>query len=220
MLFNAERLHYNPLHIRGVVEGDDGLFAFPGAVPTSSMFSELGFTIKIDWTDELSEASFCGIVCDRIKMENVVDPVRFLSNFGWTDSNMMMGGKKVLLKLMRAKALSALCEAPACPVVTSLASRVEFLTRGIDPKFNKNDWYEQQIKPWENYVPGLVHAPALSTRAVMAREFGLSIPAQLDLEKYFSTVSLFQVMSHPVLTDIARSLSDQVDYSTRFVVDL
>lgn len=220
MLFNAERLHYNPLDIRGVVEGDDGLFAFPGCVPTSSMFSELGFTIKIDWTDELSEASFCGIICDRIKKENVVDPVRFLSNFGWTDSNMMMGGPTVLKRLMRAKALSSLCEAPACPIVTALASRVEFLTRGIAPAFDVNNWYEQQVKPWEKFVPGLVHPPALSTRDVMAREFGVSIPAQIELERYFAHVELNQIMSHPMLSDLAKNLSDQVDYSTRFVVSL
>ena len=61
MAFVCEKLGLN---CNGVVEGDDGLFAFNGNTPSASDFTKYGFNIKLDVHSEISTASFCGNVFD------------------------------------------------------------------------------------------------------------------------------------------------------------
>lgn len=193
------------LKFDGVFEGDDGLFT-SDAIITDEHFTELGFTVKIEKVDDPRRASFCGLIFGA-NMETIRDPVRFLNNFGWTETY-VNAGNKVLYELMKAKSLSALHETPQCPIVGVMARKMYFActgkTRFTDPykkKMYDRPWYEVEFNP------------SMDTRMLFAEVYGVSIETQLAIERAIltDTVGVIQRMLRPHL--------DVEDYITRFVED-
>lgn len=175
--------------VEGFVEGDDGIFASSCNL-TAEMYAELGFTIKIAEVENPCTAvprfvtpgrygcnvgAFCGVMCTEAG-EVVRDPRVFASKFGWT-SSFLNAGSTIMAELARAHALSALAEAPQCPIVGALARRVLADTVGHKARF-VDDGYHKPAK--EAVFPPL--APAAGTRELFARLFGVSIPEQLEAE--------------------------------------
>lgn len=156
----------------GLVEGDDGLFAINGSPPTIEQFALLGFVVKIDEISVPTEASFCGIVSAG---QNVRDPARFVRGFCWYE------GAPTSLhherELLRAKALSALYESPACPVVSALASYALELTTGVNPVFKTDGYhpvYPSKPPPSVDVLP--------CTRFLFEKMYGISVAAQIEIE--------------------------------------
>lgn len=159
----------------GFVEGDDGIFAVSGEPPSSSDFSRLGFEIKLAEISSPSLGGFCGIYSAGDSL--IRDPVRFLQTFGWT-TTCVDGGPKVMMQLLRAKALSALYEAPACPIVTAVAHRALQLTAGFDPRFELDGYHQP--------VPDFVPSPApigATTRELFEQLFSVDAATQVAIEE-------------------------------------
>lgn len=127
----------------GVVEGDDGLMGCSGPVDPA-VFSELGFDIKIVEHQNYMRAAFCGIVASS-EMTIMKDARKVLVTFGWSHSPLIRSGQKVLLGLLRSKALSLLYEAPRCPILTVLALHYLSLTEGVQPR-EPVDWWSRTNK--------------------------------------------------------------------------
>lgn len=79
--------------LRGVFEGDDGLFSTTVLLDEKD-YEKLGFTIKIERVDDPTRASFCGMIYTK-SGEVVRDPRKVFQNFGWT-SSCIHGGRKVM----------------------------------------------------------------------------------------------------------------------------
>lgn len=171
MLFFCQKLGSD---VQGFVEGDDGVFAISGELPTPAMFTRLGFDIKLQVVDDPTYGGFCGVVA--ADGGSIRDPVRFLSGFAWT--SIVGAGQDTKLQLLRAKALSALYENPSCPLITAIATRALDLTEGVEPRFI-----------WDGYhVPPPVDRPAPcpitpSTRDLYFRLYGLTPSAQIECER-------------------------------------
>jgi len=132
-------------HLEGYVEGDDGLFATDFEL-TKEDYLNLGFTMKnVDEVFHPGWASFCGMLFGD-SLQIVRSPRRFLENFGWTHSA-VHGGEKVMLGLLRAKALSAVYETPHCPIVSVLARRALHHTRGVTPRFVNDGFHNTELVP-------------------------------------------------------------------------
>lgn len=205
MLFLFVCYHYNladPDDVKGVVEGDDALFALPGALPNSKHFADLGFEIKIEIYDTVGHASFCGLIFDLDSKEIIRDPVRFLCKFMQYDSNQKASNRNNMMKLLRAKLLSGICESPSCPVLWSFFARVEKITRHIQPKFERNNWYFQQTRPDLYYRPHLIKAPSPKTRQLFAEKFGISLTLQYQLEDYFSKINIDDDLNTPLIHEM------------------
>lgn len=204
---------------RGVVEGDDGLFA--STVPVdSSIFERLGFTIKMKVHVNLLESSFCGIVMSR-DLCTMTDPHKVLANFGWTHSQLMTGGEKVLMGLLRAKALSLRYEHPRCPVISVLASRFVELTEGFQERFDSN-WYEghlrrEVVKFSSETIVDVAAGVSDVTRHDFERVYGISFQDQLQLEEYFRNVPLGVRLSHPALQRLFSKHQPLRQYWDRYV---
>lgn len=176
--------------VEGFVEGDDGIFAATCNL-TAEMYAEMGFTIKIAEVEDPCTAvprfaidsrygcnvgAFCGVMCTQAG-EIVRDPRVFASKFGWT-SSFLNAGDKIMAELARAHAMSALAEAPQCPIVGAMARRVLADTMGHKARFVDDGYH----KPVERFVcPD--YAPAPETRELFARLFGVSVPEQLEAER-------------------------------------
>lgn len=175
----------------GVVEGDDGLFGFPSAedMPNSVDYSRLGFDVKLEYSDDLTTASFCGIVFDVRAGVNTTDPRDYLAScvaLPWK-YHCYRRGKQ--LALIRARAMSYHYQYPGCPIIDALSSRLLALTAGIDVRwvFNTDffDWYnieKLQDMPTRGHYPE--RPVAVTTRAIMAEKFGISIADQIAVEEF------------------------------------
>lgn len=165
----------------GIFEGDDGLIC-SNVELTSADFRACGFDIKIERVRKPSEASFCGLIFAD-SGQTVRDPVRFFQKFGWVNTQ-IHSGQRVLDALMRAKALSALYETPACPIVSAAAWNVLHTTRHVDPRFVRDGYHDSYDIPRnESAVP----KPSITsdTRHLFERMFGIDVSMQIELEAEF-----------------------------------
>jgi hypothetical protein len=175
----------------GVVEGDDGLFAFiGGSWPTSQMYKDLGFNIKIAKFDNLFEASFCGIIFDEATLTNIACPYKNLAKFGWTTHHYAKASPVTHLKLLRSKGLSLLAQYPGCPVLQALGEYAVRMTKHI----NMGDFVDQSDGWWEreqrrvNSVKAPVLVPVeMTTRLLMEKCFGMPVSEQINIERLLAS---------------------------------
>lgn len=183
-MFLAEKKN---ISIRGVVEGDDGLFAQTGGsyTLTEADFRSVGFEAKIEVHQDLLSASFCGISMAS-DLTSLTDPRKVLLNFGWSHSPSCGPSPRVRLELLKAKALSLLYEHPRCPILSLLAKRTLDLCGNVKARFSSN-WYERQMafevkeySDWAHTEFGKgVSVPA---RCKFAELYGISVEMQEELE--------------------------------------
>lgn len=133
------------LKIKGVVEGDDGLFAQCGGsrILNSADFRSVGFEVKLEVHQDLLTSSFCGISMSE-DLCSLTDPRKVLLNFGWSHSPSCGPSVRVRKELLRAKGMSLLYEHPRCPILSKLAYRTLEVTEGVRARFQDN-WYERQL---------------------------------------------------------------------------
>lgn len=198
----------------GIVEGDDGLFAVPfGTAPSVDDYKHLGFTIKIESCESPMRASFCRKVFGK-SHQCIREPRRFLSSFGWTHS-FLMGGRRLMDSLLRAKALSCLYETPHCPIVAPLAHLALRNTNYVTPRWKFRSFDFVSIDGWK-FIPSDVlkipiFQPTLETRQLFADMYGISIVVQLSVEDAISKGRLDQI---PLLLPPS---SDSLWFSHRYV---
>lgn len=194
--------HRHGWDLEGIVEGDDGLWATTGAL-TSEDFAELGFTIKVEEVDDPQKASFCGLIFGS-SGQVIRDPIRFISNFGWT-SSFINAGDKIMYELLRAKSLSALYETPACPIVTALAAYGLKMSTGYSARFIYDGYHDptkiviREPQPIET-----------DTRILFQELYGISPEEQVLLEEQISGGDLSGLA-------LLRSNNDLPHYSARYV---
>lgn len=174
----------------GVVEGDDGLFAYFGSSPTAKMYQDLGFNIKIQYFDNLFEASFCGIVFDEETLVNIACPYKNLAKFGWTTHTYEKCNNVTKLKLLRAKGLSLLYQYPGCPVMQELGIYAIRVTAGVNMggfvDQSAGWWEREQMKYMRDGVP-VAKPVEMTARLLMEKIFGMSVEEQLRIEAYLSS---------------------------------
>lgn len=203
-------------NIRGVVEGDDALFTFSGSFPTQAMFNTLGFDIKLEYHENLSTASFCGLVFDLEDRYNVTDPRQILLNLGWVGRRYNNASKKTRMILARAKAFSMLYTYPSCPIIAACSKWILRCTRSHDVVHfirnsrNLTEWERSWMLDAVTYGKSLIHNapdPKPNTRDLVKKLYGIDVVQQDALEKYFNSLNELQPMRHPVLDEIMPPVS-------------
>lgn len=199
--------------VKGVVEGDDGLFMFVGEHPKTEDFTKLGFIIKLDSYSKISQASFCGNLFDEDSRQIVTDPRKVISMFGWTTAEYRHSKESKKRTLLRCKALSFAHQYPGCPMVGKLSQYGLRVTRG---RTNKDmlDFVERnrRLGMWqrEKYVEAinarntdeeLYVEPTMGTRLLFEELYGIPVSIQLDFEAYVDSLSTVQPLHYPLLLD-------------------
>lgn len=183
--------------VDGFVEGDDGLFAFEGPVPTELEFQSLGLKIKLVKHRDLCRASFCGLIFDPFDCTNVTNPLEVLATVGWTTNRYALSKDSKLRSLLRCKALSLAHQYPGCPIIQPLAFRLLELTEGAkvgkmiyeSPAFNQ--WERDQlIEAYNNRTKLKPVSIGNNTRLLVAEEFNISLSEQRYIEKLLSNSQL------------------------------
>jgi len=163
---------------KGFVEGDDGVFAVTGPVPTHKDFESLGFNIKIREDPDPYIADFCGNVFDPVDLVNVPDVLKQLVKFGWSMSEFRYGTLEQRRALLRAKALSALSSWAGCPVLQELSMYV-LRCIGTGRVIFDNTWAR------EHTITAVKPRPVgMRTRELLQRKYGMAIHTQLHIEDW------------------------------------
>lgn len=214
----------NKVECIGVVEGDDGLFVFTGKVPSTQDFTDMGCLIKLEIFNELSKASFCGLLFDPEAKQIVTDPFEVLAQFGWTTKEYAKASRNKLKMLLRSKSLSYLYQYPGCPIINELAAYGLRVTASYDVRhYIRNGkmsmWErEQLIDAFENKHLCVREEPKLATRLLFEELYGIGVSEQLMIEKYLRDKTDLSPLRFPSLSNAVNP--NWVKYYNLYGVDL
>lgn len=189
MLFVCEEVGCKD--VRGVVEGDDGLFALRGVPPTASDFAKLGLMIKPEVHHHLNEASFCGMIFDVEDLVVITDPREVLATTGWGSGKMATRRRADRMALLRCKALSMAHQYAGCPILQEFSRYLLRVTRGFNISRIVNSrmlsgWERDQLFTALHDERGIVEREVKdNSRELVSRRYGISAVDQLAMEAYF-----------------------------------
>lgn len=177
------------------VEGDDGIirWALKDRRPPQSAYEELGLTIKIQSSTDLSELSFCGQVYDMDDLVVITDISEQLARLGWTNSKYVKASFKTRTALLRAKAYSLVFQYNGCPILSVLGRRLLELTEGARvTKKIINNWDPYKKELLQTALSGLPEPlePKAATRLLVEKLYKIPIWRQLQIEEQFRTIEL------------------------------
>jgi hypothetical protein len=222
-------------NVRGVIEGDDGLFVMSGPIPSPERFAGFGLDIKIINFSDINHASFCGMVFDLDERKNVTNPIDEIVNFSWCKAMYARSKLSKHKMLLRCKALSLIYQYPNCPILTAFAHKILKLTAGISVRdfiLNGNyfNQYEkvimidalkhwQQARFYRNVVArGLLGEPGLKTRQLVEQLYGISVQDQCLIENYINEMSDLSPLNCDVLSKYCPT--SYSEYFDSYVVSL
>jgi len=191
--------------VRGVVEGDDGLFTMVGTPPTVADFARLGLVIKLEVHDTISTASFCGLVFDPHDRVNITDPRKVLTNFGWAQRQYARARNCKLHMLLRCKALSTAFQYPGCPIVAELGwygirNTPRSSSNGFRNLLNRKGYVDSYKREKILAAMQCGHIPRkeppMNTRLLVEKLYGITVEVQLSIEQYLSSLTRIQPLDH------------------------
>lgn len=212
--FLFERLGSKVLKV--VVEGDDSLFMVSGVCPSTEDFKKLGFNVKLEFSEKVTEASFCGIITDTEVLANITDPVDVLVTFGWTSKMYIRASRKTRMTLLRCKSLSFAHQYPGCPIISALARYGLRVTRSYDVREfiersrSFDDWERNKLRVAAAALKNKADLEIFdkpvetSTRLLMQRVYGISPTEQRAIEEYFDSLDRLGPLSGPVIDLVSR----------------
>jgi len=196
LMFYLFLAHENGLReedVRGVVEGDDGLFAsrHPHLDPTTSQYAKLGIDIKIESTQILSEASFCGQVYDMEDLIVVADPREVIARIGLVSKKYVNANLKTQLQLLRARGYSLCYQYNGCPLLSTLGRRILELTDKVVIEdrilFGMDQWERSKLQAAMLNLPVEVE-PGLGTRLLVEKLYKIDTAKQIECESILKKV--------------------------------
>lgn len=212
--------------IVGVVEGDDGLIAWVGDIPSVQDFADLGFVIKLEVHSEINTASFCGLVFDTVDLLNVTDPAKVMATFGWMSWRYAKAKDSKVGALLRCKALSLAYQYPGCPIVSELAFTALRLTRSLDIRsmsksrvFNEwqRDLLDQAMAIGRGNIDHLKIEPPARTRLMVSELYGIPVSVQEYIEQQISNMEHLSSFHDVVIDGIFPKI--QVEHYEQYTVD-
>jgi hypothetical protein len=203
-------------HYDCIFEGDDGLTTYYGPKLDASLYSRLGFIIKMVYLKSANTASFCGQVFDYETLTVITDPVKVLLNLAWVHTQYLTASDKVHKELLRARAMSLLALYPGCPIIQSVAVCYMRLTEGSRWRFGGESFWYVRTRA-HMFGQGLNPRPVSpAARLLMQQVFGITERDQQSLERYFDSMSSISTIRHPVL---ARYCSTEAyQYNRQYVM--
>lgn len=196
--------------IKVIIEGDDGIFAFPpGMTITSGDFERFGFDVKLRTVESVGEAGFCSTYFLPDGSAAVIEPMKVIGSL--SDSLTYKLGPN-LLELQRSKALAIFYEYAGVPILSALGERLHHFY-GEPTAAPTGDWYEQQIFRWAEANPHRQdRAVCWNSRCLFDDIFGWPPLEQIELEAYIKSAQtpVSKILHHPAIA--ARVPQEWVDY--------
>lgn len=200
LMLYALKKHGNK-DIKGVIEGDDGLFVFKGPGVPQDFFVKAGFKVKLCKTS-LNTASFCGMIFDLENKVIMADPYYALAASGFSFSA-VGASRSTVISLTCAKGLSMMFQYAGCPLLTAWGARMYrtglelsgMSDEAMREKLIKYYSTSQKVDQWERdkMLAALQGRKALEiqsgTRLLFEQLYGITPEFQQQLELDFSKSS-------------------------------
>lgn len=176
-----------------IVEGDDGLAALSADIP-KQFYDDMGLNVKMETVDDISEASFCGLVYDPEELTNIRDPRDTLATLPWVTKKYAFCSKKVYMSLLKSKALSLIYEYPGCPIVYKYGKKIFDILSDYEVMLVREDQYqyermkEAQDAYVQNKMPYKEVGPR--TRILMEKVFKIPVSEQLLIESQIDEMTI------------------------------
>lgn len=180
-------------HSGVVVEGDDGLTGLEKEIP-QEFFVKMGLNVKMELKNNVSEASFCGIIYDDESLINITEPLKHLCFSTWVSKKYVYVSDAKYFGLIKSKMLSIAYEYPGCPILDKYARKMLELLDGYRVTFDNTDLYN--LKTVQTYAKRYAYSDiptrstSLSTRELMERYYNISVSEQLAIEKSIEGMTL------------------------------
>jgi len=176
-----------------LVEGDDGLAGLSKNIP-AVYFDDMGLNVKMEVVEEISYASFCGMVFDPVERICITDPRKPLATIMWVPRRFAQSKTSKILGLVKCKALCMIYEFPGCPIISVLAHKVFSLLSGVEMYDGNLNNYERAM--FKQYVHRYVNKdvpiafPGSRTRVLMEKMYLVDISMQLRIEEDIKLMTL------------------------------
>jgi len=199
----------------GFVEGDDGIFA-TSAVLTKELYQQCGFTIKIEEIDDPCRASFCGMICTE-SAQSIVNPVKWIIGMNWSHT-MIYSGDQKQLALLKGKCMSAIYEAPSCPVTSVIARSLLKRLTSLDAIYVDDQYHDRVPVEFRQRTFEQLPAfqPTMDTRALYELEFGVSISSQYLLEESVGKPEFMRIFERVVPVPFKQAVAMN-HFAARFI---
>jgi len=205
------------------IEGDDSIIPYYGYLDTT-IVKRLGANAKFEFFDEISHASFCGLVFDVDMLDIVTNIIPAYLDFGWTTREYVNAKKSVKMTLLRCKSLSLLHSYPGCPILHSLAVMGLRLTKFVDMRRNHNrtithrfqgksidshhrlkhrDIMRYEEEPdMKLKLKEMVNRPInMKTRLLVEKLYKITVDQQLVMEEYLDNITSLGPINLPFIED-------------------
>lgn len=164
-----------------LVEGDDGLFGMRTRALTNTDFEELGFKIKMEYTSNIEETSFCSNRFSPMTLHQLIPPEASIRCFYTHDPSLFRAGFSVQQSLLKAKAMSLNCQGKFSPIAGVLSTKILELCADTKARFDDFNMYE--MMQLEIDLPDLGNAePTIEDRQTYAKIYNMPIAKQLLIE--------------------------------------
>nr|QRQ90170.1 MAG: hypothetical protein [Riboviria sp.] len=178
---------------RTVNEGDDSLAVYASKPPTELWWREHGWVVKVEFRGPVHRASFCGLIFDPLELKVVPDIRKNLAKLGWVGRKYVRSPPKIMMGLLRSKALSMACEFKDVPILGPLSMRLLELTRHVHVRQSIIDSMDMYTR--ERFMTYLNEKPWMTppnvgdgTRALVADMQNISVSVQIQMERHLSII--------------------------------
>lgn len=194
LMFLLYACHKYELRYSGpIIEGDDALIGLDKPIP-EQYYKDMALNVKLEFVDDISEGSFCGLVYDPIELINIREPLEPLCTTTWITRKYAACNKNTYYSLLRSKALSLMFEYPGCPILYNYGRKLFDLLKEYEIKFDCTNSYDRIrfLRMHELYKQNILpyKETGLRTRLLMEKIFKIPVSAQLLLEKEIENMSL------------------------------
>lgn len=206
------------------VEGDDGI----SAIPKDKFFKfdvlkKLGFTVKLEETENINTASFCGNVFAPGVFHNLTNPIETMLSFGWTTGRYSKSKRSRLMSLLRSKALSLIYEYKGCPILQELGKYGLRMTEGYRARAEcMNEYQREQLALQMEYLKkrGLPLNTEISmeSRLLVEQLWGITLEMQYIYEDYLRKLDQLVPLSLDLFSNLLHP--ECVDYFVRYVKEV
>jgi len=198
LLYAVEKYKFD--HSGPIVEGDDAVIGLNEPIP-KDYYIKMGLNVKMQFVDNISEASFCGLVYDSLDLINIREPLECLCTTPWVTKKYASCTKSVYYSLIKSKALSLMYEYPGCPIVYNYGRKIFDLLSEFKIKSAQTTPYQKALflKAFQAYKCDNIpfKETGQSTRLLMEKVFNIPVSLQFRIEKEieYMTIDNFNIPS-------------------------
>jgi hypothetical protein len=186
LMFLLFACHYYKKQFTGpIIEGDDALIGLNSRIP-DEYYVKMGLNVKMEFIEDISEGSFCGLVYDPEELFNIRDPREPLCTTSWVPKKYTFSNRDTYYSLLRSKALSLIYEYPGCPIIYKYGRKIFDMLSKYEIRLRYEDSYKQEhlLAAYERYITDSLPKgePGPRTRLLMEKMFNISVAQQLRIE--------------------------------------